>query len=81
MLTIPVGDAEEVPRQVLRTSIGGETIHIALWWSPLPSAWYLSVRTAAGMSLVEGRQIAPFVRLVRNPCLLRGVCGYRQGSG
>ena len=52
-------------RQALTVTLGADTYTIYLWWSPLSESWFLSLRTTAGVSIAEGRQIAPYVRLVR----------------
>ena len=59
---IPLIDA---PRQTLTTTLGGQSLHLEVWWQPLTSRWYLSVADLEDAPIALGRQIAPLVRLVR----------------
>ena len=57
---IPLIDA---PRQTLTTVLGGQSLHLEVWWQPLSSKWYLSVADLMDAPIALGRQIAPLVRL------------------
>ena len=61
---IPLIDA---PRQTLTITLGGQSLHLVVWWQPLSSRWYLSVADLADAPIALGRQVAPLVRLVRSP--------------
>ena len=60
---IPLIDA---PRQTLTTMLGGQSLHLEVWWQPLTSDWYLSVADLVDAPIALGRQISPRVRLVRS---------------
>ena len=60
---IPLIDA---PRQTLTIVLGGQSLHLEVWWQPLSASWYLSVADLADAPIALGRQIAPLVRLVRS---------------
>jgi len=42
-------------RQTFRTSLGGQSVRLTVWWQPSDERWYLSVDgIASGTRLVEG---------------------------
>ena len=60
---IPLIDA---PRQTLTIVLGGQSLHLTVWWQPLSAKWYLSVADLEDAPIASGRQMAPLVRLVRS---------------
>ena len=54
------------PRQTLTIVLGGQSLHLEVWWQPLSSRWYLSVADLEDAPIAVGRQLSPLVRLVRS---------------
>ena len=63
MQSIPLTDS---PRQTFDVTLGGQTVGLTIWWQPLDSSWYLSMRDSAGDPIAAGRRMALDVRLVRS---------------
>lgn len=63
MQRIPLIDS---PRQTMQIPLGGDTMRVVVWWSPLSAHWYLSIATDAGADIALGRQITPSQRLIRD---------------
>ena len=61
MQFIPLVTAD---RQSLATRLGGQTVDLTVWRQPLSEAWYVTV-VRDGAPLAVGRQLAPWVRLMR----------------
>ena len=58
------------PRQSMMVSLGGQTVELRVWWQPLSEAWYLSLKTDAGIPIALGRQITSRSRLIGSPRFL-----------
>ena len=56
----------DAPRQTLTIVLGGQSLHLEVWWQPLSGKWYLSVADLMDAPIALGRQVAPLVRLVRS---------------
>ena len=64
MLIVPLSaDA----RQQFVTELDGQSVQIAVNWSPLSQSWFLSIQFRDGQRVASGRQMASRVRLIRSP--------------
>ena len=54
-------------RQEILTSLDGQAVKVTVWYQRIGAAWYLSLDLGDGTAIARGRQVAPGVRLIRNP--------------